>query len=168
MGRGHLRGDHPGRRRRRGDLPGNLRRPRHAHPVSSALPDVHPVRGHADAGADRDAEANHKWKGNPDGDPDADPGPHPDREPDPVQPGAAGLPDAATPTECFPDADAQDESDRRRRDPDASADTYPDAGPDHPAELHATAHRDPDTDTVVGLSGTGLRGRRAACCRSRG
>jgi hypothetical protein len=129
------------------------------------MPDVHPVRGHADAGADRDAEAHHKWQGNANGDANPDAGPHRDRDPDPVQPGAAGLPDSATCSRCLADADSHDNPDRRRRDTDGNADTHSDAGPDNPAELDAAAHRDPDSDSLVRVSGAGLRVRRAACCR---
>lgn len=163
MGRGDLRGHDPGRCPRRGDLTGSVRGSWHPHPVSCALPDVHPIRGNADAGPDCDAEAHHQRQGNPD--PNGDPDPHPDRYPNPVQPGAAGLPDSATRTDHLADADSQDNPDCRRCDTDCNADTHSDAGPDHPAELDAAPHRDPDPDTLVRLSGAGFRVRRAACCR---
>jgi hypothetical protein len=170
VGRGHLRGDHPDRGHRCGDLPGSVRNARHTRSVSASLPVLYPLRGHADAGADRDAEADREWQGHPGG--------HPDRDAhtvansgddaDPVQPGAAGLPDAATATDRGADADSEDDSDCGGRNADTRADRHPDPDTDHSTELNTAANRHADPFDFFRLTTTDLRGRRAACSRSPG
>jgi hypothetical protein len=131
---------------------------------------LHPVRGHADAGADRDPEANREWQGHAGGHPDRDAHTGANRgcDADPVQPGAAGLSDATAATNRSPDTNAQDDPDGCGRNANTHSDGYTDPDTDHAAELNTAANRHADAVDFLRLTATGLRGRRAACCRSSG
>ena len=170
MGRGHLRGDDPDWSCRGGDLPGRVRYPRHRRSVSAALSLLHPLRGHANAGAHRDPEGNREWQGHAGGHPDRDANTGANRgcDTDPVQPGVAGLPDAAAATNRGPDANAQDDPDGCGRNANTNADGYTDPDTDHATELNTASDRHADAVDFLRLTGRGLRGRRAACCRSSG
>jgi hypothetical protein len=134
------------------------------------VPLLHPLRGHADAGADRDPEANRERQGHAGGHPDRDANTGPNRgcDADPVQPGAAGLPDAAAATNRGTDANAQDDPDGCGRNANTRADGHPDPDTDHSAELNTAANRHADAVDFLRLTGPRFRGRRAACCRSSG
>jgi hypothetical protein len=134
------------------------------------VPLLHPLRGHPDAGADRNAEANREWQGHAGGHPDRDSHTGANRgcDADPVQPGAAGLPDAAAATNRGTDANAQDDPDGCGCNANTRADGHPDPDTDHSAELNPAANRHADPVDFLRLTGPSLRGRRAACCRSSG
>jgi hypothetical protein len=145
VGSSHLCGHDPDWCDRRGDLAGAIRLSRDTAPVRASVPDVHALCGHAHRDADIYPEAQGERQGHPDS--HRHPGSDPDGDPDTVQPPASGLPDAAAPTDCGTDADAQDDPDRRRRDPNANRDADPDPGTHDPAELNPVADRDADPDT---------------------
>ena len=120
-------------------------------PIQSADPvsrPNHPIRGHADPCArPRRRSPSTSGKAKPPRatpTPTATPIPTADRDPNPDQPGAAGLPNRSTRHRSPSPTPTPRQPDRHRRDTDGNADTHSDAGPDHPAELDAAAHRNPD------------------------
>jgi hypothetical protein len=131
---------------------------------------LHRLCGHADAGPDCDPEANCERQGHAGGHPhrDADTGTNRGCDADPVQPGAAGLPDAAAATNRGAHAHAEDDPDGRGRNANTCTDGHPDADTDHSAELNTAANGHADPVDFLRLTASGLRGRRAACCRSSG
>lgn len=142
MGRDHLRGDHPDRRRRGGDFAWRLGGARLADRHAVALPHLHPVCRDADAGANSDSCPDKERRADPVANSDSRAGRH--TEPHGIQPGTCQLPDAAV--AAHRDAEPDTDSDCSRGDAYSDGRTDAHAHADDGAELDAAA--DCNTDAI--------------------
>jgi len=135
------------------------------------VPELHPVRGHPDPGADRNPEGDPEQQDHADRDPDADSHARADGGglPDSVQPRARELPDPAAAADRSADPHALAHS---VGEPHANRGSHTNPDPDATAELDAAADSDADPNQLdlVRLRDAGsrssLRARTAAGCRS--
>jgi hypothetical protein len=153
MGRGHVRCDDPGRGDRCGHLAGDLRDPQRSDADGAAVPHIHPLRGHAVPDADRYAQADSQ--GSADADPHRDAGADRHTDSCDIQPATAGVPHSTTSAYSNADTDAHAHSGRCN--PHADANCCRDPGPNHAAELHSVADRDPHCHSRVGRVARGVR-----------
>ncbi len=139
----------------------------HSAPLASAppCPTYTPYVVTPIAGADRDAKARGEREAHTHT--DANTAADADGQSDPVQPRAPGLPDGTASADSRADTNPQGDPDRRGCNTDAGSDRDTDSRADDPTQLHAIADRDTDAQRLR-LIRRSVRGRRAACCRSRG